>query len=40
MKMEHVLTAPFDGVVAQLSVSVGGQTTEGALVAKITPISG
>ena len=39
MKMEHVLTAPFDGVVAQLSVSVGGQTTEGALVAKITPIS-
>jgi acetyl/propionyl-CoA carboxylase alpha subunit len=39
MKMEHVLTAPFDGVVAQLLVSVGGQTTEGALIAKITPVS-
>jgi len=39
MKMEHVLTAPFDGVVTQLSVSVGGQTTEGARVAKITPVS-
>ena len=39
MKMEHVLTAPFDGVVAQLLVSVGGQTTEGATVAKITPVS-
>jgi len=39
MKMEHVLTAPFDGVVSQLFVSVGGQTTEGAPVAKISPVS-
>ena len=39
MKMEHVLTAPFDGVVSQLFVSVGGQTSEGAPVAKISPVS-
>ena len=39
MKMEHVLTAPFDGGVSQLFVRVGGQTSEGAPVAKISPVS-
>lgn len=29
MKMEHVMTAPFDGAVASLSVAVGDQVTEG-----------
>jgi 3-methylcrotonyl-CoA carboxylase alpha subunit len=31
MKMEHSLTAPFDGVVAELDASEGGQVSEGAL---------
>lgn len=35
MKMEHSLTAPFDGVVAELNASIGGQVGEGALLAKI-----
>jgi biotin carboxyl carrier protein len=29
------LTAPFDGVVAELSVRVGDQVAEGALLAKV-----
>jgi propionyl-CoA carboxylase alpha chain/3-methylcrotonyl-CoA carboxylase alpha subunit len=36
MKMEHALTAPFDGVVESLPVSVGQQVTEGAILAKVT----
>jgi 3-methylcrotonyl-CoA carboxylase alpha subunit len=35
MKMEHSLTAPFDGVVAEFNASVGGQVSEGALLAKV-----
>jgi 3-methylcrotonyl-CoA carboxylase alpha subunit len=35
MKMEHSLTAPFDGVVAELSAVTGGQVSEGALLARI-----
>ena len=35
MKMEHSLTAPFDGIVAELNASVGGQVSEGALLAKV-----
>ncbi len=35
MKMEHSLTAPFDGVVAALSVLVGDQVAESTLVARI-----
>ncbi|WP_375196358.1 biotin/lipoyl-containing protein, partial [Sphingobium sp.] len=31
MKMEHSLVAPFDGVVAELDASEGGQVSEGAL---------
>ena len=29
MKMEHALTAPFDGTVAELSATAGAQVTEG-----------
>jgi acetyl-CoA carboxylase biotin carboxylase subunit len=37
MKMEHALTAAFDGVVSELSVSLGAQVTEGAVLAKLEP---
>ncbi|MGN6620528.1 MAG: HlyD family efflux transporter periplasmic adaptor subunit, partial [Sphingomonas sp.] len=33
--MEHTLTAPFDGVVAELSAEEGGQVSEGALLARV-----
>jgi 3-methylcrotonyl-CoA carboxylase alpha subunit len=35
MKMEHSLVAPFDGVVAELPAEVGGQVSEGALLARV-----
>jgi len=35
MKMEHTLTAPFDGVVNGLQVQAGGQTLKGALLIRI-----
>ncbi|WP_271078630.1 acetyl/propionyl/methylcrotonyl-CoA carboxylase subunit alpha [Aurantiacibacter sp. MUD61] len=35
MKMEHALTAPFDGVVAELSASQGAQVQVEALLAKV-----
>ena len=35
MKMEHGLTAPFDGVVAALSAVVGAQVGEGAVLVRI-----
>ena len=31
MKMEHTLTAPFAGAVAEIAVAQGDQVTEGAL---------
>ena len=34
--MEHALVAPFDGVVGEISVSVGDQVTEGTVLAKLT----
>jgi 3-methylcrotonyl-CoA carboxylase alpha subunit len=37
MKMEHALTAPFDGVVEGLSVSAGGQVQVEAVLAKVVP---
>ena len=37
MKMEHGLTAPFDGTVAELSAEAGAQVSEGTLLAKIEP---
>ncbi len=35
MKMEHALTAPFDGIVAELSVSEGSQVQVEALLARV-----
>ncbi|BCA64220.1 3-methylcrotonyl-CoA carboxylase subunit alpha [Sphingomonas sp. HMP9] len=35
MKMEHSLTAPFDGTVADLTAIEGGQVTEGTLLVRI-----
>jgi acetyl/propionyl-CoA carboxylase alpha subunit len=35
MKMEHVVTAPADGVVAELAVSVGQQVELGAVLARV-----
>ncbi|WP_296595005.1 biotin/lipoyl-containing protein, partial [Phenylobacterium sp.] len=37
MKMEHALSAPFDGVVEDLAAELGAQVSEGALLAKLTP---
>ena len=34
MKMEHGLTAPFDGTVAELSAEAGAQVSEGAILAR------
>ena len=35
MKMEHSLTAPFDGTVAELNAQAGGQVSEGTLLVRI-----
>ncbi len=35
MKMEHALTAPFDGVVAELNASAGMQVVEGTILLRI-----
>ena len=37
MKMEHVLTAPFDGIVESLNASLGDQVVEGLVLARLTP---
>ncbi|CAM3183512.1 Methylcrotonoyl-CoA carboxylase biotinylated subunit protein [Sphingomonas antarctica] len=37
MKMEHALTAPFDGVVAELNASAGEQVQVDAMLARIEP---
>ena len=39
MKMEHSLTAPFDGRVDNVGVSVGDQVTEGSVLARIAPLN-
>ena len=39
MKMEYSLVAPFDGTVTELTVSVGSQVKEGALLARIEKVS-
>ncbi len=36
MKMEHALTAPFDGTVAELAAELGAQVSEGALLVRLT----
>jgi len=35
MKMEHGMTAPFDGVVAELNAAVGSQVQVDALLVRI-----
>jgi 3-methylcrotonyl-CoA carboxylase alpha subunit len=35
MKMEHALVAPFDGIVADLTATEGGQVSEGTLLVRI-----
>ncbi len=40
MKMEHALTAPFDGTVTELNASVGGQVQVEALLCVVGPASG
>ncbi|VWX53371.1 acetyl/propionyl/methylcrotonyl-CoA carboxylase subunit alpha [Novosphingobium sp. 9U] len=40
MKMEHTLTAPFDGVVAELNASAGQQVQVEALLARIEEAAG
>jgi 3-methylcrotonyl-CoA carboxylase alpha subunit len=35
MKMEHALTAPFDGIVAELTVSAGAQVQVEALLVRV-----
>jgi 3-methylcrotonyl-CoA carboxylase alpha subunit len=37
MKMEHALTAPFDGTVSELNAKAGAQVTEGQMLVKVTP---
>ena len=39
MKMEHVLTAPFDGVVESLSVSLGYLVVEGLVLARLAALA-
>ncbi|MFN2098845.1 acetyl/propionyl/methylcrotonyl-CoA carboxylase subunit alpha [Altererythrobacter sp. MF3-039] len=39
MKMEHALTAPFDGTVTELSASTGGQVQVEAVLCVVEPIS-
>jgi 3-methylcrotonyl-CoA carboxylase alpha subunit len=38
MKMEHGLTAPFDGVVAGLNAKTGAQVQVDAVLARIEPV--
>jgi acetyl/propionyl-CoA carboxylase alpha subunit len=37
MKMEHALAAPFSGTLAMVSIEVGGQVSEGAVLARLGP---
>ncbi|WP_458390141.1 acetyl/propionyl/methylcrotonyl-CoA carboxylase subunit alpha [Sphingomonas sp. F9_3S_D5_B_2] len=37
MKMEHALTAPFDGTVTELAATAGAQVTEGTLLVRVEP---
>ena len=38
MKMEHSLTAPFDGTVAELNADTGGQVSEGMVLVRVYPL--
>ncbi|MHA1546924.1 MAG: biotin/lipoyl-containing protein, partial [Alphaproteobacteria bacterium] len=39
MKMEHIVAAPFDGVVETLSVALEDQVAKGAVLAVVAPLS-
>ena len=39
MKMEHSLTAPRDGTVAEITVRAGEQVEEGALLITLEPVA-
>ena len=39
MKMEHTITAPTDGVLHQLDVTVGQQVEVGAVLARVEPVN-
>jgi len=39
MKMEHVLRAPRDGIIASVSVAEGDQVTAGATMVALEPLS-
>ena len=39
MKMEHSLTAPFDGIVSEMNAAEGAQVTEGTLLVRIEKAS-
>ena len=38
MKMEHSLTAPFDGTIAELSAEAGGQVSEGTMLVRVEAV--
>jgi 3-methylcrotonyl-CoA carboxylase alpha subunit len=40
MKMEQAMLAPFDGVVAELKVSAGGQVSEGTMLVRVEKADG
>ncbi|HEX8482069.1 MAG TPA: acetyl/propionyl/methylcrotonyl-CoA carboxylase subunit alpha [Allosphingosinicella sp.] len=40
MKMEHSLTAPFEGVVAELPAAQGAQVSEGTLLVRVEKVDG
>ena len=40
MKMEHGLTAPFDGTVAELTAKAGQQVTVDTVLARVEPSDG
>ena len=35
MKMEHALTAPFEGVVSEIAAKLGDQVSEGVVLARV-----
>ena len=39
MKMEHALTAPFDGEVVEVTAKEGDQVSEGITLARLKPVS-
>jgi 3-methylcrotonyl-CoA carboxylase alpha subunit len=38
MKMEHSLTAPFEGTIAELNAETGGQVQEGMLLVRVEAV--